>query len=259
VTNSFTVSPTPAPTSPAGSGTASISPAQVDAGAQGATFTLAYTAGGDAFANGTLIVDIPVGWPAPQETGPASPNFISVTASPGGTVSILAVAGNRIFIQVDNLPAGGSVYLAYGYKGQGGGGVTVPASAGSSVFNVESAPSGAGTAPLGILPAVEVRAVTPVTSGTGAVDKGVAFPNPFSTGPLVMSFRVRNQIASITVTLYTEAYIDVFKKTYRPSGGYGPGWNNVVIDNLNLKNGYYFGILSGGEEQHLLVKLYVLR
>jgi hypothetical protein len=148
---SSTPSPSATRTPLAGDGSAAISLTYVAQSTNGNTFTLTYTAGTNAWFNGTLTIDVPAAWstwsqpdPAPDETPPFT--YFSVVILDGGGIESgggVSTDGNQqIIVDGIDLPAGGRVVVTYGDTSVSPiDGVNVPLGTGAGyVFQVKTDP-----------------------------------------------------------------------------------------------------------------------
>ena len=186
-----------------GSGTATISPNGVTAGATGGTYTITYTAT-DGITNGKLTVSVPAGWSAPSLTT-TDPGF---TTSSTGTV---AVSGQLITVSGVTVAAGNSVTITYGSKASGGPGATAQSTAGTATFTVSETASSSGTpVAIGTSPAVAVTA--------GTVDPSVSTVTTNHSSVLADGSLSG---ATITVTLLDANHNPVANKTVTLAAGGG--------------------------------------
>ncbi len=121
----------------AGSGKARISPVQLKAGSAGNTIHIIYNVGEDSPEFRILKITIPEGWPIPS-TVAQDDGYITVEVK-GGKLISKAAEGRVITVTVYGLAAvTGEIIVAYGDKGEGGRGVTIPDIAGVASFIVET-------------------------------------------------------------------------------------------------------------------------
>ena len=119
-----------------------VTPTTVGTNSTGNSFTFTFTAGGNGNMNGgSVSLDIPAGWTAPQVTSSTSAGFITatsgscvVTASPPPTL-----VGRTFTASVTSCSTGQTFTITYSS-------VTAPNSAGTSTFITKTkANSGSGT------------------------------------------------------------------------------------------------------------------
>ena len=111
-----------APTTPDGSGTASVSPYAVPAYSRGNEVVITYTAEG-MIRGGALTVHIPAGWTPPQNV-PARPGYTTITST--GIIGDIIFTNQRIQVDIQNLMPDDTITLVYG-EGGGNSGATAPA------------------------------------------------------------------------------------------------------------------------------------
>ena len=131
----------PAPTTPDGSGTASVSPYAVAAYSSGNEIIITYTAEG-VIRGGTLTVHMPSGWTSPQNVL-GLPGYTTITST--GIIGDIIFTNQRIQVNIQSLMPDGTITLVYG-KGGGHSGVTAPADQISTfIVSVASTSDGALT------------------------------------------------------------------------------------------------------------------
>ena len=128
-----------APTTPDGSGTASVSPYAVPAYSRGNEVVITYTAEG-MIRGGALTVHIPAGWTPPQNV-PARPGYTTITST--GIIGDIIFTNQRIQVDIQNLMPDDTITLVYG-EGGGNSGATAPADQ-ISTFIVSLASTSDGT------------------------------------------------------------------------------------------------------------------
>ena len=129
----------PAPTTPDGSGTASVSPYAVPAYSRGNELVITYTAEG-MMRGGALTVHIPSGWTPPQDS-PDLPGYTTVTST--GTIGDITFTKQKIQVDIQTLMPNDTITLVYG-NGGGSSGATAPADQ-ISTFIVSLASTSDGT------------------------------------------------------------------------------------------------------------------
>ena len=129
----------PAPTTPDGSGTASVSPYAVPAYSRGNELVITYTAEG-MMRGGALTVHIPSGWTPPQDS-PDLPGYTTVTST--GTIGDITFTKQKIQVDIQTLMPDDTITLVYG-NGGGSSGATAPADQ-ISTFIVSLASTSDGT------------------------------------------------------------------------------------------------------------------
>ena len=129
----------PPPTTPDGSGTASVSPHAVPAYSSGNEIVIIYTAEG-LIRRGVLTVHIPSGWTPPQNV-PGLLGYTTVTST--GVIGDVTFIKQRIQIDIQTLMPDGTVTLIYGNGGYDSG-VTAPANQ-FSTFIISVAATSDGT------------------------------------------------------------------------------------------------------------------
>ena len=128
-----------APTTPDGSGTASVSPYAVPAYSRGNELVITYTAEG-MIRGGALTVHIPAGWTPPQNVL-ARPGYTTITST--GIIGDITFTNQRIQVDIQNLMPDDTITLVYG-EGGGNSGATAPADQ-ISTFIVSLASTSDGT------------------------------------------------------------------------------------------------------------------
>ena len=129
----------PPPTTPDGSGTATVSPYAVPAFSSGNEIVITYTAEG-LIRGGALAVHIPSGWTPPQNS-PDLPGYTTVTAT--GAIGDVTFTNQRIQVDIQILMPNDTITLVYG-NGGGNSGATAPADR-ISTFIVTAASTSDGT------------------------------------------------------------------------------------------------------------------
>jgi len=263
---SFTDTRTPIPAGAPGEGSMTVSPASVTEGDTGLTFMFTYTAV-SAWANGTLTLDLPAGWPAPSATGS---NAAFTTFSSNGTGAVLTLGASSLSISLASLPAGGSITISYGAKSSGGSGLTVPNAPGFDTFTVLTDPSGSAVADIATEPAVDVKVptatltatktLTPTSTlvavaatstptagpeGPNDITKHSAYPNPWSgQGPAMVAAQLAGRCDSLTLKVYTNAMVCVGSRELGPQNA---GWVQIPMPTELVSgagNGTYYYIIT---------------
>ncbi len=124
-----------------GLGTMTATPTTEVAGSTGNTLSFQYTAASN-ISNGEITIAVPAGWTQPTTTLTAAG---AVFSSCAGT---LQVSGSTIEFSAFNLASGSGCTITYGYKTDGGSGVTAPASGGPGApytFTSQEKSSSSGT------------------------------------------------------------------------------------------------------------------
>ncbi len=112
----------PPPTTPDGSGTATVVPHAVPAYSSGNEIVLTYTAEG-MMRGGSLTVHIPSGWTPPQNV-PGLPGYTTVTST--GIIGDLTFTKQKVQVDIQTLTPAGTITLIYGNGGYDSG-VAAPA------------------------------------------------------------------------------------------------------------------------------------
>ena len=112
----------PPPTTPDGSGTATVVPHAVPAYSSGNEIVLTYTAEG-MMRGGSLTVHIPSGWTPPQNV-PGLPGYTTVTST--GIIGDLTFTKQKVQVDIQTLMPAGTITLIYGNGGYDSG-VAAPA------------------------------------------------------------------------------------------------------------------------------------
>ena len=129
----------PPPTTPDGSGTASVSPYSVEARSRSNEVVITYTAEG-MMRGGSLTVHIPSGWTPPQEAL-GLPGYTTVTST--GVIGDVTFINQRIQVDIQTLMPDGTITLIYGNGGYDSG-ATAPANQ-FSTFIISVAATSDGT------------------------------------------------------------------------------------------------------------------
>jgi hypothetical protein len=107
-------------------------------GSHGQTVVFLYTAARGGMLDGTLALDVPVGWSAPS----ADPHAAGYVTSSLGSLSLV---GRRIVISGVTLDPGATIAVIYGNRAGGGPGATAPAATGPRVWPAAEQSSRDGT------------------------------------------------------------------------------------------------------------------
>jgi hypothetical protein len=133
-----------------GSGTASVSPPQVNASQEDRTITVEYTVTQALQVGGAISVDIPNGWTAPQNNTTGSPGYttakISVNAGGGAGIGTPSINNREVEVPItgtpgDTLNPGSKIQVVYGdvaLGGSGSGAVVQPTREDDVEFTVSS-------------------------------------------------------------------------------------------------------------------------
>ena len=129
----------PPPTTPDGSGTASVSPYAVPAYSSGNEIVITYTAEG-MIRSGTLTINIAANWTPLQDIS-GLPGYTTVTST--GTIGDITFTKQTIQVDIQALMPGDTITLVYG-NGGGNSGAAAPADQ-FSIFIVSVAATSDGT------------------------------------------------------------------------------------------------------------------
>ena len=121
---------------PNGSGTMSSSVSNVANGASAQTATFTYTAATGGMTSGTVTIDVPTGWTAPNTTSGTA----GYTTASTGTVS---TAGQKITVSGVSLAAAATMTITYGSGA--GGGATATTTPGPATWQVQQRSVSGGT------------------------------------------------------------------------------------------------------------------
>ena len=152
------------PTTPDGSGMASISPYAVAAHSIGNEIVITYTAAG-LIRGGTLAVSIAAGWTPPQGV-PSLPGYTTVTST--GTLGEVTFTNQTIQVNIQTLMPNDTITLIYGNGGYDLG-VTAPANQFSTFIISVAATSDGTLTPIEQSPVVDVYQDPWDVNGDGTV------------------------------------------------------------------------------------------
>ena len=143
-----------------GSGAASIAPSAAVAAGSAGTWTITYTAA-ETFVAGTIEIEIPDGWSAPQLSNSSARGF--VTASSMGTLGTpaLSISGRNIVVSVAALEVNQTVDVVYGDASihQSGAAVAQSNPQTGVQFLVRSDSNGPGRMPIASSPRIDIVAI----------------------------------------------------------------------------------------------------
>ena len=171
-----------------GSGTMSVSPAQIVAGNVSA-FTFTYTAATGGMSNGDVAITIPSSWTAPNTTA-GTPGY---TTASTGTVSWNG-GTRRLTVSGVTRAAGTTLTITYGAGG--GGAVTIPAGTGTVIWSAQqrSLATGAlaalGSSPTSVYnsPPTAAVSLTPASPTTNQTLTATATKNDVDGDPVTLTY-----------------------------------------------------------------------
>lgn len=143
-----------------GSGTMTVSPTSVNTLASQQTFTFTYTAASGGTSSGTITVQVPAGWTAPQGT---SGTAGYTTSTCGGTPSFTGTGPWTVIVGGVTVAGAATCSITYG-SGGGTSGVTAPVTPGTATFTTQEESTSTGTlTTIATSPTVTVNSVLSIS------------------------------------------------------------------------------------------------
>jgi uncharacterized repeat protein (TIGR02059 family) len=225
-----------------GSGTMSVSPTTVSASSTGQTLTYVYTAAAGGMANGSISIDIPAGWTAPQTASGSTAGYVTTTA---GSPAVSGTGPWTITVSSLTLAAASTVTVKYGDTSvNAAGAATATATPGAATFAAKqvSVNSGALVA-LATSPSLTVYAadgsgtvsVTPTSTLAGTTNNTDTFTYTAAAGGMnsgsITIDVPANWTAPQTTINNAAGYTTTTSGTIAVSGS-GP-WT-ITVSNLTL-------------------------
>ncbi len=225
-----------------GSGTMSVAPTTISASSSGQTLTYVYTAAAGGMTDGSISIDIPAGWTAPQTASGSTAGYVTTTA---GSPAVSGTGPWTITVSSLTLAAASTVTVKYGDTSvNAAGAATATATPGAATFAAKqvSVNSGALVA-LATSPSLTVYAadgsgtvsVTPTSTLAGTTNNTETFTytavaGAMNSGSITIDVPA-NWTAPQTATNNAAGYTTTTAGTIAVAGS-GP-WT-ITVSNLTL-------------------------
>ena len=207
-----------------GTGTASIAPTTVLAGTT-QTETLTYTAPTGGMTTGSVSLDVPAGWSAPQKATNIVAGYTTATANAvpvaAGNIAVSGAGPWTITVSGISLNAGQQLVLVYGdASGNAAGAATATTTTGAVVWTTKQMSTGGGTlTSIGASPSVTVNNAAD-GSGTASIAPTTTLAGTTNNTETLTYTAVAGGMTSGAVTLSVPAGWTAPQKTTNNAAGY---------------------------------------